>query len=209
MCLFRIASHAGGADEGVGLEVVGEEEGVAADFDHVGVCGLHGHARDHREVRLVHLSADLLVAVHHLHLVADRLPYDEGRVHWLLVPAAVEQDLAVVERHGADVAHLMGHLDGEHEPFGLLRVQIEHLDRVEQVCAGLLLCQTAEAVQVAALESAEGHAALGLVERRKLPPSISGNVVCFASLGKFAHVIATSDVDLIAVHVDCGSVRRS
>ena len=126
--LDSASSHAGRADEGVCLQIEREEEGVAADLDDVRIGCFHGDARDHREVGLVHLSAHRVEAVHHLHAVADRLTHDEGRVYWALVPAAVEEDVMLVEWNGANVANLVRHFDGEHEPLGRGSVEIEHFD---------------------------------------------------------------------------------
>ena len=83
---------------------------MAAHSDDVNFIRLHSNTTDHREVRLVHRSADRMDAVSAI-LVTDTPSQDEGCVDRTLVPATVQKDVSLVKWDGADVTHLLGHLN--------------------------------------------------------------------------------------------------
>ena len=135
---------------------------MAADLDHVRIVRLHGNSTDEREVTLVHLGGHLCERMGQLgrasHAPAPNhrsLLDNESCLDRILVPPTIEKHLSAAQWDSSNVADLVRHLDRKHEPLLLGRLQIEHLDAAKQEGAAVLLCQTTEAVKVAAIERAK------------------------------------------------------
>ena len=134
---------------------------MAAHLDDLWLSRLHSHATDQREVALVHLRGhlgELMGQVRRSIQALDRvLSDDKGSLDGTLIPASIQKHLSLTERDGTNVAHLMGHLDRQHEPLWLWRLQIEHFNACQEESTTFLLCEATEAVKVPSIERAEGH----------------------------------------------------